>query len=68
MRSGTNALLIQPPEILPFAFGADSFEAHLVAARRRGLDVKICERPHLAFDLDTAGDLGRLREAGAARP
>jgi 2-phospho-L-lactate guanylyltransferase len=68
MRSGTNALLIQPPEILPFAFGAHSFEAHLVAARRRGLDVKICERPHLAFDLDTAGDLGRLREAGAACP
>jgi 2-phospho-L-lactate guanylyltransferase (CobY/MobA/RfbA family) len=46
----------------------DSFEAHLVAARQRGLDVKICERPHLAFDLDTAGDLARLREAGAACP
>jgi 2-phospho-L-lactate/phosphoenolpyruvate guanylyltransferase len=68
MRSGTNALLIQPPETLPFAFGVDSFEAHLVAARQRGLDVKICERPHLAFDLDTAGDLARLREAGAACP
>jgi 2-phospho-L-lactate/phosphoenolpyruvate guanylyltransferase len=68
MRSGTNALLIQPPEVLPFAFGADSFEAHLGAARRRGLDVKICERPHLAFDLDTAEDLARLREAGAACP
>ena len=34
-RSGTNALLIQPPDVLPFAFGADSFEAHLGAARRR---------------------------------
>jgi 2-phospho-L-lactate guanylyltransferase len=68
MRSGTNALLMQPPDILPFAFGADSFEAHLGAARLRGLDVRICERPHLAFDLDTAGDLTRLREAGAARP
>jgi 2-phospho-L-lactate/phosphoenolpyruvate guanylyltransferase len=68
MRSGTNALLIQPPGVLPFAFGEDSFEAHLGAARRRGLDVRICARPHLAFDLDTAGDLGRLREAGAARP
>jgi 2-phospho-L-lactate/phosphoenolpyruvate guanylyltransferase len=68
MRSGTNALLMQPPDVLPFAFGADSFEAHLGAARLRGLDVRICERPHLAFDLDTAGDLTRLREAGAARP
>ncbi len=67
-RSGTNALLIQPPDVLPFAFGVDSFEAHLGAARRRGLDVRICERPHLAFDLDTAGDLARLRETGVARP
>jgi 2-phospho-L-lactate guanylyltransferase len=67
-RSGTNALLIRPPDVLPFAFGADSFEAHLGAARRRGFDVRICERPHLAFDLDTAGDLVQLREAGAARP
>ena len=67
-RSGTNALLIQPPGDLPFALGADSFEAHLGAARRRGLDVGICERPHLAFDLDTEGDLARLGETGAARP
>jgi 2-phospho-L-lactate guanylyltransferase len=67
-RSGTNALLIKPPDVLPFAFGADSFEAHLGAARRRSLDVRICERPHLAFDLDTAGDLARLGETGVARP
>ncbi|MDQ3603455.1 MAG: 2-phospho-L-lactate guanylyltransferase, partial [Actinomycetota bacterium] len=45
--SGTNALLIQPPDVLPFAFGADSFEAHLGAARRRGLAVRVCERPHV---------------------
>ena len=67
-RSGTNALLIRPPDALPFAFGPESFEAHLGAARKRGLDVKVCERPHLAFDLDTAGDLTRLRKTGLARP
>lgn len=67
-RSGTNALLIQPPNVLPFAFGADSFEAHLGAARSRSLDVRICERPHLAFDLDTAEDLAHLRETGVVRP
>jgi len=66
-RSGTNALLIQPPDALPFAFGADSFEAHLGTARGRGLDVRICERPHLAFDLDTAEDLARLGKTRAAR-
>jgi 2-phospho-L-lactate guanylyltransferase len=64
-RSGTNALLIQPPEALPFAFGANSFEAHLGAASGRSLEVRICERPHLAFDLDTAGDLAQLGKTGA---
>jgi 2-phospho-L-lactate/phosphoenolpyruvate guanylyltransferase len=67
-RSGTNALLVHPPDALPFAFGPDSFEAHLEAARGRGLDVRVCERSHLAFDLDTAGDLARLKKSGAARP
>ena len=67
-RSGTNALLIRPPDALPFVFGPESFEAHLGAARKRGLDVTVCERPHLAFDLDTAGDLTRLRKTGVARP
>ena len=65
-RSGTNALLIQPPDVLPFAFGPDSFEAHIEAARSRDLDVRVCERCHLSFDLDTAEDLARLR--GAPRP
>jgi 2-phospho-L-lactate/phosphoenolpyruvate guanylyltransferase len=67
-RSGTNALLIQPPDVLPFAFGIGSFEAHVGAARRRGLDVRVCERSHLAFDLDTAGDLAHLGKSGVARP
>jgi 2-phospho-L-lactate/phosphoenolpyruvate guanylyltransferase len=61
-RSGTNALLLHPAEVLPFAFGPGSYEAHLQAARERGLAVRVCERPHLAFDLDTAEDLARLDE------
>jgi 2-phospho-L-lactate guanylyltransferase len=67
-RSGTNALLIQPPDVLPFAFGTGSFEAHVGAARRRGLDVRVCERSHLAFDLDTVGDLAHLGKSGVAHP
>jgi 2-phospho-L-lactate/phosphoenolpyruvate guanylyltransferase len=66
-RSGTNALLLGPPEVMPFVFGPGSYEAHLRAARERGLDVRVCERPHLAFDLDTAEDLARLDE-GVPRP
>jgi 2-phospho-L-lactate/phosphoenolpyruvate guanylyltransferase len=67
-RSGTNALLTRPPDVLPFAFGPDSFQAHLEAARKRNLDVKVCERSHLAFDLDTAGDLARLKKSRATHP
>ena len=61
-RSGTNALLLCPPDVLPFAFGPGSYEAHLRAARERGLYVRICERPHLAFDLDTTEGLASLDE------
>ncbi len=67
-RVGTNALLIRPPDALPFLFGPESFEAHLGAARARGLEVRVCERSHLAFDLDTAGDLRRLEQTGMPSP
>ena len=57
---GTNALLLSPPDVLPFLFGPDSFGAHLGAARERGVETRIVERPNLGFDLDTADDLRRL--------
>ncbi len=59
-RAGTNALLLRPPDALPFAFGAGSYEAHLSSARERGVDVRVREIPHLAFDLDTVDDLAHL--------
>lgn len=66
--AGTNALLMQPPDALPFAFGPGSYEVHLRAARERGLDIRVCQHPHLAFDLDTAQDLARLGETEAPSP
>jgi 2-phospho-L-lactate guanylyltransferase len=66
--AGTNALLLRPPDTLPFAFGPGSYEAHLRTARERGLDVRVCERSHLSFDLDTAEDLARLDEKEVQRP
>jgi len=61
-RTGTNALLLRPPDALPFLFGPDSFEAHLRAAYDRDAGVRVCENQHLSFDLDTAGDLAKYRE------
>ncbi len=58
--TGTNALLLRPPHTLPFVFGPGSFDAHLDAARERGVPTRVCERPSIAFDLDTAEHLARL--------
>ncbi len=58
---GTNALLLRPPDALPFAFGEGSYDAHLRTAAERGFQVEILERPHIAFDLDTGEDLVRLQ-------
>ena len=58
--TGTNALLLRPPHVLPFLFGPNSFEAHLKAAREEGILPKVCERTRLAFDLDTVDDLRRF--------
>lgn len=67
-RSGTNALFLKPPDALPFAFGPGSFEAHLSSARERGLEVRVRENSHLAFDLDTVDDLARFKGNAEANP
>src|SRR5919202_336530 len=63
--TGTNALLLRPPDALPFLFGANSFENHLDAAREREVQVQVCERTRLAFDIDTAEDLAEFGERHA---
>jgi len=50
---GTNALALAPPDPEFFRFGAESFQAHLAAAKERGLPARILRRPGLAVDLDT---------------
>lgn len=59
-RSGTNALLLRPPDIIRPLFGNDSFEAHLRAAAAAGAAVQVVSDPLLGFDLDTPDDLERM--------
>jgi 2-phospho-L-lactate guanylyltransferase len=66
--SGTNALLITPPDALAPSFGAGSFARHAALARAAGATVKVCDLPSLGLDVDTPGDLGALRSALDARP
>lgn len=65
--SGTNALLLKPPDVITPLFGNDSFEAHLRAAAAADAAVQVVSDANLGFDLDTPDDLerldtGRLRE------
>jgi 2-phospho-L-lactate guanylyltransferase len=54
--TGTNALLLRPPNLIEFAFGTNSFAAHCAAARAVGVEPVIYRAASVAFDLDTPED------------
>ncbi len=58
--SGTNGLLLRPPELIEPAFGPGSRERHLRLAAESGASGAVVELRSLALDLDTAGDLSEL--------
>lgn len=60
---GTNALL-SPPFAFPYAFGQQSFAAHMALASEAGYSPAVIARPGLALDVDYPGDLEALRVAG----
>jgi 2-phospho-L-lactate guanylyltransferase len=60
--SGTNGLLLAPPDAIEPAFGVDSCERHRRLALAAGLACRV-ERPaSLLLDIDTGADLAALRE------
>lgn len=60
--AGTNALLTAPPGVIPFAFGAGSFDRHCALAARRGSGAVVYRSPTLGFDLDTPEDWQAVRD------
>jgi 2-phospho-L-lactate guanylyltransferase len=66
--SGTNALLLTPPEVIVPAFGPGSFARHAARAHAAGASVRVAELPSLALDVDTPADLAALRSALDGRP
>jgi 2-phospho-L-lactate guanylyltransferase len=54
---GTNALVLRAWETIPFAFEGASFERHLQACRKRGLELHILRSEGLAQDCDSVEDL-----------
>lgn len=64
--TGTNGLLLWPPGVIRFRFGAGSFAAHIEEVSHAGVPLVAVNRAGLAFDLDTPEDLTRWLELGDA--
>jgi 2-phospho-L-lactate/phosphoenolpyruvate guanylyltransferase len=58
--SGTNALLLSPPDALEPSFGPGSLERHMAAARAGGIVNSLEQLPSLALDVDEPEDLEEL--------
>ena len=61
-KDGTNALYINPAELIEFCYGPGSFNIHRAAAEKAGARVQIVESEVLGLDLDLPEDLILLKE------
>ncbi len=60
--TGTNALLLAPPDVLAPSFGPDSCRRHMADAGMAGVAAEVVEVPCLAMDVDTPDDLDALQQ------
>ncbi|MFZ0092075.1 MAG: 2-phospho-L-lactate guanylyltransferase [Solirubrobacteraceae bacterium] len=71
--TGTNALLLTPPDALASSFGPGSHDRHAREAADAGVAAQTVDVPSLALDIDTPEDLAAVQETlddsrgGAAR-
>ena len=61
--SGTNALLLTPPDAIAPSFGPGSFARHAARGAAAGAVVRVAHVPSLELDVDTPGDLAALQRA-----
>jgi 2-phospho-L-lactate/phosphoenolpyruvate guanylyltransferase len=60
--SGTNGLLLAPPDAISPSFGPDSRARHTALALAAGIAARIEQPPSLLLDIDTGEDLAVLRD------
>jgi 2-phospho-L-lactate guanylyltransferase len=60
--TGTNALVLTPPDVFLPAFGPDSCARHVSRARASGISFALAELDSISIDLDTPEDFNRLRD------
>ncbi len=61
--TGTNALLLDPPDAIVPSFGPGSFERHRLAVEAAGATMLVEPVRSLVLDVDTGDDLSHLLEA-----
>jgi 2-phospho-L-lactate guanylyltransferase len=66
--TGTNALLLSPPDVMAPAFGEGSFERHSRLARAAGTEPDVADVKTLGLDVDTPDDLAALKRALSTFP
>jgi 2-phospho-L-lactate/phosphoenolpyruvate guanylyltransferase len=64
--TGTNGLLLAPPDAIAPSFGPDSCARHVALAEAAGAAWRLERPPSLLLDIDTGADLAVLRERLAA--
>jgi len=62
---GTNALFLKTPNLIPPAFGRESFRKHLNLIHEKSLRHKILRLRGIGFDLDNMKDLEKLIQTSA---
>ena len=58
--TGTNALVLTPPDAMPPSFGPDSWKRHIALADEAGIAYRVEHVPSLAHDVDTPEDLAAM--------
>jgi 2-phospho-L-lactate guanylyltransferase len=61
--TGTNAMLVRPPHVIPPSFGAGSLQRHRMAAAAAGVECTVVTAPGLMLDIDTPDDLAAFLAA-----
>lgn len=59
-RTGTNGLLLSPPNVVAPSFGPGSLARHIAAAEQAGVRFEVVELPSLMHDVDSPSDLSDL--------
>lgn len=59
---GTNAIYLNPPDIIDCAIGAGSFEGNYQQAIKKGAAIEVCHLTTLGLDIDVPEDLALLRQ------